>query len=251
MWTREQSVVRTPYETIRPFVVIRRSGHAQRFPVLTVTAVGIATVAAIAQFATPVIVPLLQRDPIGLAHGQWWRLVTPLAVQTLGWYQVLANLVSLAIVGLVAERLLGRLRWVALFVAGTVGGQVAAYAWHEPGGGDSIAICGQAGGVVVALLVHSSPVPRWAADPVIYYIAALTGWGLRGTIGAGGGCVAAVVALYGMRRFGLSPERVALVGTIGCVVVLAAVRDLHGASCAAGAVAMTALVGAQRPPPTG
>jgi membrane associated rhomboid family serine protease len=224
----------------------RHSDVAQRFPALTVTAVVIATVAAIAQFATPAIVPLLQRDPVGLAHGQWWRLVTPLAVQTLGWYQVLANLVTLAIVGLVAEWLLGRLRWIALFAVGTLGGQVAAYAWHEPGGGDSIAICGLAAGVVVALLVHPSPIPRWAADPVIYYIAALTGWGLRGAVGAGVCFVAAVVCLYAMRRLGFSPERLALVGTVVCVVVLTAVRDLHGASLAAGVVAMAALVAAER-----
>jgi membrane associated rhomboid family serine protease len=228
------------------FDVVRRSGRAQRFPVLTVTALAFATVAAIAQFATPGIVPLLQRDPVGLAHGQWWRVVSPLAVQTLGWYQVLANLVTLAIIGLVAEWLLGRLRWVALFAAGTLGGQVAAYAWHEPGGGDSIAICGLAGGVVVALLLHPSPIPRWAADPVIYYVAALTGWGLRGTRGAAACCVAAVVFLYGMRRLGLGPEHVGLVGAIACVAVLAAVRDLHGASLASGAVMMTALAGARR-----
>jgi Rhomboid family len=86
-------------------------------------------------------------------------LITPLLVQTLGWYEVVANLVTLALVGLVAEVLLGRWRWVVLFVAGTVGGQVAANAWSEPGGGDSIAICGLAAGVVIALLPGPAP-PR-------------------------------------------------------------------------------------------
>jgi hypothetical protein len=47
--------------------------------------------------------------------------VSPLLVQTLGWYQVLANLVTLAATGVAAERVLGRWRWVLGFLAGTAG----------------------------------------------------------------------------------------------------------------------------------
>ncbi|GAA4736615.1 rhomboid family intramembrane serine protease [Phytohabitans rumicis] len=115
-----------------------------RLPYVTVVASSAAILAAVVQYAAPAVVPLLQRDPEGLADGQVWRLLTPLLVQTLGWYQVVANLVTLATVGVAAERLLGRWRWGVLFAAGTASGQVAAYASGEPGGGDSIAICGLA-----------------------------------------------------------------------------------------------------------
>jgi membrane associated rhomboid family serine protease len=223
----------------------RRSVAVGWFPILTTAAVTAATLAAIVQYAAPGSIAALERDPAGLANGQWWRAVTPLAVQTLGWYQVLANLVTLALIGLVAERLLGRRRWGVLFVAGTLGGQVAAYAWHEPGGGDSIAVCGLAGGVVVALLAAPAPVPPLAARTMICYIAALTGWGLRGTIGAGLGVLGAAVLLYGPRpRTWPAPERLALVGAAGCCVALSYVGDLQGVSLLSGAAAMTLVLAA-------
>jgi hypothetical protein len=68
-------------------------------PILTAVATTVALGAAVVQYAVPDAVPALRRDPVALAHGQWWRAVTPLLVQTLGWYQVLTNLVTLALVG--------------------------------------------------------------------------------------------------------------------------------------------------------
>lgn len=214
---------------------------ARRFPVLTGYAVGIAGVAAILQYTVPGIVPALQRDPDALAYGQWWRLVTPLLVQTLGWYQVLVNLVTLALVGAVAEWVLGRWRWLLLFLTGTAAGQLAAYAWQEPGGGDSIAICGLAGGVALALLAGSEPVPRIPAYTVVLYIAALAGWGWYGVVAAGLACLATIALWYALRWLP-HIDRLALAGTVACALVLALRRDLHGISLTAGIVAMTVLV---------
>lgn len=212
-----------------------RDPDVRRFPVLTTMALAVATVAAVVQYAVPGAVSTLQRDPDGLTHGQWWRVVTPLLVQTLGWHQVLANLVTLALIGLISEWLLGRRRWLVLFASGTIAGQVAAYTWSEPGGGASIAICGLAGGTAVALLAHPSPVPRLAAHPVVYYIAALTGWGFGGLLEAGLGCLAAGVLLHGLRQIaGVNAERVALIGTVVCAIALAATFDLHGVSLISG-----------------
>lgn len=191
--------------------------------IVTTTAFGVALVAAGVQYAVPSLVAVLQREP---GSGQWWRLVTPLFVQTLGWYQVVANLVTLALVGVVAERLVGRWRWAVLFAVGTVGGQVAAYAWREPGGGDSIAICGLAGGAVVWLLAGHSGAARWEVAVVVGYVAALTGWGFGGV---GAAAVAVLVAA-------VMPTRVALLGAVTCAVALAAAHDLHGVSLASGMV---------------
>jgi hypothetical protein len=198
-------------------------------PVVTVAAVGVAVVAAIVQYAAPSVVPLLQREPGALAAGQWWRLVTPLLVQTLGWYQVVTNLVTLALVGAVAEWQLGRLRWAVLFVAGTVGGQVAAYAWQEPGGGDSIAICGLAGGVLVWLLAGRPDASRWDAEVVVGYVAALTGWGFGGIRAAAVAVVVAVLVLYVVPA-----RRVVLAGAVACAVALTVAGDLHGVSLVSG-----------------
>jgi hypothetical protein len=202
-----------------------------------VFAVAVAIIAAVVQYTVPAAVPLLQRDPGGLPDGQWWRLVTPLLVQTLGWYQVLANLVTLALFGALAEWLLTRWQWVLLLAAGTAGGQRAAYAWHEPGGGDSIAICGLAAGVIVALLFDRGRVPKVPVYAGVCYVAALAGWGLRGLPGAALFAVAGALWLFAAPRAGLAgrhAERVALAGTVVAAIVLAFGHDLHGAALCAG-----------------
>jgi hypothetical protein len=215
--------------------------RARRLPVLTAVAVAVATVAAVMQYTVPDAVPLLERDPDGLRHGEVWRLVTPLLVQTLGWYQVVANLASLALVGAVAEWVMGRWRWLASLAAGTAGGQIAAYAWHEPGGGSSIAICGLAGGLVVTLLARRSPPPRLASEVVVYYVAALAGWGLVGPTGAALACVAAGLGIRVLGWVGVAAaHRLALAGTVACAIGLAALGDLHGASLTAGMALMAA-----------
>jgi len=223
-----------------------------RFPVLTTAAAGIAITAAIVQYAVPSAVAALQRAPGGLPPGQWWRLVTPLLVQTLGWYQVAANLVTLVVIGVIAERLLGRWRWLVLAASGTAGGQAAAYAWHQPGGGDSIAIAGLAGGTAVALL-HGRP-PRAAAQAVLYYIAALGGWAL--TASPNTSLIAAVLACALTAAFLNAPparwrraaERTALAATApGAALIAAARHDLHGVSLLAGMAAMIMLLAAAGP----
>jgi membrane associated rhomboid family serine protease len=198
----------------------------------------------------------LQRAQGGLPPGQWWRLITPLLVQTVGWYQVAANLVTLAVIGAVAEWLLGRWRWLVLSAAGTVGGQVAAYAWRQPGGGDSIAIAGLAGGTAIALLAGwpYGRSPRAATQVVLYYIAALGGWAL--TLSPYYGLIAAALACAATAAFVNAPprpwrpaaERLALAATIPGAALIAVIRqDPHGAALIAGMLAMTAMVAGRKP----
>lgn len=219
-----------------------------RVPWLTAFATALAAIAAVAQYAAPSLVDVFARDGHALAQGQWWRLVSPLLVQTLGWYQVLANLVTLPVVGVVAERLLGRQGWLGCAVAGAVGGQLSAYWQREPGGGDSILIAGLAGGVLVYLIAagprgpDGSPSSRWNGVLVLGYLAALTGWSLLGALGA---AVAASVTAALL----LATRRLELPGSIGALLVmfLLALRgDLHGAAVVAGALAAAAVVFSRR-----
>ncbi|MGH3879442.1 MAG: rhomboid family intramembrane serine protease [Actinophytocola sp.] len=206
-----------------------------RVPVLTAGAVGVAVVAAVVQYAVPAAVPTLQRDPGGLPAGEWWRLLTPLLVQTLGWYHVVTNLVTLALVGAVAERQLGRWRWAILFAVGTVAGQVAAYAWHEPGGGYSIAVCGLAGGVVGWSLSDPPNASRWTVTVVGCYVAALSGLGVGGIWGALAMVTVAALVLPHV------PVVAGLGASSGLATVLALDADLHGVSLVAGVVTVLAL----------
>jgi membrane associated rhomboid family serine protease len=204
-----------------------------RVPIITAVAVGVAAVAAIAQYATPAVVPLLQRESWTVATVQWWRLVTPLFVQTLGWHQVAMNLITLALVGTIVERRLGRLRWAVLFVAGTVGGQVAAFTWQLPGGGDSIAICGLAGGMTAWLLADRREASRLEVGVVVCYAAALTGWGFGGVRGA-----AVAVVIAGLVAW-TTPAWIGLLGTVAGAVALTTATDLHGVALLAGMAAAT------------
>jgi membrane associated rhomboid family serine protease len=204
-----------------------------RVPIITAVAVGVAAAAAVVQYAAPAVVPLLQRESWTVATGQWWRLITPLFVQTLGWHQVAMNLITLALVGAIVERRLGRLRWAILFAAGAVGGQAAAFAWQLPGGGDSIAICGLAGGMTAWLLADRKEASRLEVGVVVCYVAALTGWGFGGVRGA---AVAVVVA--GLVVL-VTPAWVGLLGTVACAVALAIAADLHGVALLCGMAAIT------------
>jgi hypothetical protein len=216
-------------------------GSPQRFPTLTTVACGIAAMAAVAQYTIQPMIPALQRPSAGHQAGQWWRLVTPLLVQTLGCYQVVANLVTLAVIGAVAERMLGRGWWLILFATGTAGGQLAAFHWHDPGGGDSIAICGLAAGITVTLLIRPEAGSVFAHWAVVCYVAALTGRGFSGARAAVLACVLAGIGMAILRRFRLpGADRIPLACCVVSAVALVALeKDLHGASLIAGMLVST------------
>jgi Rhomboid family len=203
----------------------------------------IAMTMAVLQYLMPGLVPAFERTPSGLEQGEYWRLVTPLLVQTLGWHQVLANLVSLAVIGVIAEWTLGRWWWAALAAVGTAGGQLAAYRWDAWGGGDSIAICGLAGGVLVAQLIRRTAPVRWVAGVVVSYIAALAGWGLFGVVGAALAVIAATAGLWVLHQIDQARGyRMALAFTGLSAIGLAALHDLHGAALTAGILMTLAVI---------
>lgn len=104
---------------------------------------------------------------------------------------------------------------------------------------DSIAICGLAGGVLVALLTAHGRVPRLPAQVVTFYVMALTGWGLGGLRGTALLIALAAAGLLALRLTGrLDADRVGLWSAVVCTAVLAALGDLHGVSLASGIAAM-------------
>jgi rhomboid protease GluP len=93
----------------------------------------------------------MERSPAA-AKGDWWRLISPILVNPHGWMQVTSNLLALAIVGGVAERLWGSSLWIAFYIVGGVAGEVAGLAWKPMGAGTSVAVCGLLGSVAVSLM---------------------------------------------------------------------------------------------------
>lgn len=87
---------------------------------------------------------------MAISDGQCWRLATSLVFQDGGVLGTATNLVFLVAVGVLVERAHGPWRWVALYLAGAVAGQVAGVLTGMVGAGNSIAICGLAGGLLGA-----------------------------------------------------------------------------------------------------
>ena len=108
--------------------------------------------------AFPGLLHALERDPDGMAAGQWWRLVTAQFVQSSGLVQTVINLPALALVGAVAETVLGRTRWLLVYlVAGIAANAVSAAGWAPTGAGSSVFICGLVGALATVYLIKGAP----------------------------------------------------------------------------------------------
>jgi rhomboid protease GluP len=96
----------------------------------------------------------LERNAALIASGEVWRLVTALVVQRGGFAGSIFNLVSLALIGSVAEHLWGTRRWVVIVVVGGILSEVVALAWQPIGAGNSVANFSLAGAVCVRCLTR-------------------------------------------------------------------------------------------------
>ncbi|MFF0307913.1 rhomboid family intramembrane serine protease [Streptosporangium sp. NPDC004379] len=247
-------------------------------PLVTAAAVAVTAVPSLLQFVLPALEPALRRDPAAVAGGQWWRLLTSLVTQDGGIAGTAFNLVTLAVVGCLAERALGPWRWLALYGAGAVCGQVAGMLWGTVGAGNSIAVCGLAGGLAIAALreragatrtENTRPESTRAGSPeagtppagtsrtgasragalagsvAAFYALILTAAGLLG--GSTAGTVALVVLCAAGAQLVVHRERMprwvfpAVVTAGGAL--LAAFSDLHGPALLGGLVCGLAVAG--------
>jgi membrane associated rhomboid family serine protease len=88
-----------------------------------------------------------------VAYGEWWRLVTS-GFLHIGPLHIAFNMYALWIIGRDMEVLLGRVRFLAVYLLGMLGG-AAAVMWLQPGtlvAGASGAVFGLMGGLLVAVL---------------------------------------------------------------------------------------------------
>lgn len=135
-----------------------RSPRAGRpAPVATISTGLAIAVPSTLQLLFPNILRVAMRDPDRFWAGEWWRLVTALFVQDGGVAGTIFNLVSLGIVGAVAEQLWGRARWLLIFFAGGAASQLFALAWQPCGAGNSVANFSLAGSVALLGLRSSGP----------------------------------------------------------------------------------------------
>lgn len=135
---------------------------ASRRTVATIVLCAIVAIPSLAQLVFPAIFIALQRDAdLIVQQGQWWRLVTSLVVQDGGLWGLVFNLLTLVLIGNVAERLWGARATILLFFGTGILSQFAGFAWQPRGGGNSGANFGLAAGIFVLCVVRAqSPAPR-------------------------------------------------------------------------------------------
>jgi len=89
----------------------------------------------------------------GIAHGEWYRLITAMFLHY-GLLHLLMNMYALWILGRDLERVLGPLRFTALYLLAGLGGNVAAYLFSSPNSataGASTAVFGLMAAIFVIL----------------------------------------------------------------------------------------------------
>jgi membrane associated rhomboid family serine protease len=92
----------------------------------------------------------LNGQPVGVAHGEWWRMLTA-AFLHYGIFHLAVNMYSLYFAGSLLEQLIGRWRFALLYLASGVAGSAGAILW-SPNAitvGASGAIFGILGGLFV------------------------------------------------------------------------------------------------------
>lgn len=213
----------------------------RRFPALTTVVAAVTFGTAVVQAVVPGTLRDLQRTPAGL-HGDWWRSLTSLFVQDGGVAGTVFNLIGLLAVGAVAEQAMERWRWLAQYFGVGVASEFVGYAWQPVGGGNSIAVCGLAGGLALALWRRDPRLPA-PAGPV----AALWSVAMVATIGRYGWIPAAVLGsatinasrLFGARGIDVRHLLAAAIPLAG--IILCAWQNIHGAALLIGVTLALAL----------
>ncbi len=185
------------------------------------------------------------RYPDAVRDGEWWRLATSLVLQDGGVVGAVFNLACLLIVGVVVERALGPARWLLLYLAGAVAGQVAGVLFGTVGAGNSIAICGLAGGLLGVYARRG--VDRLPATVCAVYAAVIVSTQFGGTAA---GVVAAVATGLGIQLVRLRdkvPGWLPPVIALGCAAFLAVVGNLHGVALLGGGLVGLLLPAPNRP----
>jgi membrane associated rhomboid family serine protease len=213
--------------------LVRRRLGLRRFPVVTAVVFAVTAVTSVLGLAEAEVLAAWQRTPEGL-HGDWWRSFTSLLVQDGGVPGTLSNLCFLAVLGALAEQVAGRWRWLVAYLGAGLIGELAGYAWQPRGAGNSVAVCGLAGLLVVALAAGVG-LPRLAPLALLWWCGALLAsrWGAVPLLVLVAGAVAVQLAPPG---WAVRAGRLAAAAAGLVALVLVVARDIHGTALAAGIV---------------
>ncbi len=229
-----------------------KAERRRNFPTLTAVVFAVTLVVSVAALYSPTLMRLFTRDLAEVRNGQWWRLVTPLLVQSSGWGQLVFNLAGIAVVGAVLEGRMSRTNWALTYLLGGVGSIAIGSAWHPAaiGGGSSDAIAAMIGALAVLIVVDERHSGRdWPAQVYsiffVTYLSALALWGVVPSIIVGD---ASMMILFTARR-SVSPTtlgRACLIAVALGGTAMSMAQDGHGTGMVAGMVAGAIVVAHRR-----
>ena len=163
-----------------PRTVLGARGPVSAVPVVTYTLIGLCIAVYLAELASTRVVTdfmMLGRwvqpdgEVIGVAGGQWYRLVTTMFLHerggSFGFTHILFNMWALYAVGPALEQVLGRWRYLALYLLSGLGGSVLLYLVDPSGAavGASGAIFGLFGAYFVLARRLGAP-----AGPIVFLL---------------------------------------------------------------------------------
>ncbi|MFR9728025.1 rhomboid family intramembrane serine protease [Saccharopolyspora sp. MS10] len=170
--------------------------------------------------------------PVGVAGGQWIRLLSS-GFLHIGMIHLLMNMVALWVIGRDLELVLGRLRFIAVYLLALLGGSASVFlfgALDTPVAGASGAVYGLMGGIAVAALrlkVSLRPVLVVIALNIVLSVS-IPGISLLGHLGGlvfGAAATAALV--YAPRERRNLVQGSALAGLLVLLLVALVVRDVQ------------------------
>lgn len=135
----------------------------RRLPILTLVTLGSTILLTSTRLFTDGPLDALRRDPSALGHGQLWRLLSPVLVQSdQSVTSVVLVFAVCAAIGIYAERFFPPLRWLILYLLGALSGHALGEAFQPFGGGTSVAFVGILGGLAAYSLLDVDPrLSRW------------------------------------------------------------------------------------------
>ena len=173
----------------------RPRGGRRRVPVATIVALVVVGVPTLLQFtAVPSLLDALARDRERIFDGELWRLVTPIVVQDSGATGTITNLLSLALIGVVAEWIWGPARWVLIGLGSALLAELWGLLVDPVGAGNSVVVYGLAASVAVSAVVRGHGPARILAVVSLACALVLLGVGdLHGGAAAVGAAIGAIL----------------------------------------------------------
>lgn len=221
-------------------------------PVMTAVVAAVTMAVSVAALINTSFMGVTSRDLGRLRSGQWWRVASPVFVQSSGWGQLAFNMTGLVVVGAALERRLSRPAWILLFLVGGVGSVAVLSAWKpaDGGGGSSDANAALIGALAVVAAVEARDADaEWASQLYsVFFATYLTGLAVGGVVPSiVAGDIA--VAVYVNVRRACRPATVrrgCLVLIAVCGAVMTVAQQGHGLGIVFGIVITSVVLARKR-----